>query len=42
VTVKQILNASQAHPDADFQIDGYDVSQVSVIGIAMGMGRAMS
>lgn len=31
MTVKQILEAQQVHPDADFTIDGVDVAQVSPI-----------
>jgi replication factor A2 len=29
VTIKQILDAQQAHPDAEFRIDGVEVGQVS-------------
>lgn len=29
MTVKQVLEAQQVHPDADFTIDGVDVAQVS-------------
>lgn len=29
VTVKQINEASQTHPDSDYQIDGHDINQVS-------------
>ncbi|KAK2763319.1 replication factor A protein 2 [Arachnomyces sp. PD_36] len=32
VTVKQILDATQAHPDADFKIDGADISQLTFVG----------
>ena len=28
VTIKQILDAQQPHPDADFRIDGEGISQV--------------
>jgi hypothetical protein len=28
VTIKQILDAQQAHPDAEFRIDGQEISQV--------------
>lgn len=28
VTIKQIIDATQAHPDAEFRIDGAEVSQV--------------
>jgi replication factor A2 len=28
VTVKQILDAQQPHPDADFKVDGDAISQV--------------
>jgi replication factor A2 len=28
VTVKQVLDAYQAHPDAEFRIDGVEVGQV--------------
>lgn len=28
VTIKQILDAQQAHPDADFKVDGDPISQV--------------
>jgi hypothetical protein len=37
VTVKQILHASQAHPDAPFQIDGSELSQVTFIGFILQM-----
>jgi replication factor A2 len=29
VTVKQVLNAAQVHPDSDFTIDGVEVGSVS-------------
>ncbi|OCF46008.1 replication factor A2 [Kwoniella heveanensis CBS 569] len=32
VTIKQVLNATQVHPDADFQIDGQDISQILLVG----------
>jgi replication factor A2 len=32
VTVKQVLDATQAHPDADFKIDGADISQLTFVG----------
>ncbi|KAL1413150.1 Replication factor A protein 2 [Vanrija albida] len=32
VTIKQIIDASQAHPDSDFQIDGVDVQAVQFVG----------
>ncbi|WVQ96494.1 hypothetical protein IAU59_003599 [Kwoniella sp. CBS 9459] len=32
VTIKQVLNANQVHPDADFQIDGQDISQILLVG----------
>ncbi|CAD6448737.1 a65059be-1b1a-456d-b4b3-c41272c7c621 [Sclerotinia trifoliorum] len=32
VTIKQILDAEQPHPDADFKIDGSEVTQLSFIG----------
>ncbi|PQE13698.1 replication factor A2 protein [Rutstroemia sp. NJR-2017a BVV2] len=32
VTIKQILDAVQPHPDADFKIDGVEVTQLSFIG----------
>ncbi len=28
VTIKQVLDASQAHPDADFKLDGHEMTQV--------------
>jgi replication factor A2 len=28
VTIKQVIDAQQAHPDAEFRIDGVEVSQV--------------
>jgi replication factor A2 len=30
VTIKQILDAHQAHPDAEFRIDGVEASQVNI------------
>ncbi|KAK9366012.1 hypothetical protein V1509DRAFT_631374 [Lipomyces kononenkoae] len=33
VTIKQILDASQAHPDSDYSVDGVDVSTVTFVGI---------
>lgn len=33
MTIKQILDASQAHPDAEFQIDGVDVGVVSLAAL---------
>lgn len=32
VTIKQTLDATQAHGDADFKIDGTEVSQVTFVG----------
>ena len=32
VTIKQILDASQPHPDADFKIDGEAISQITFVG----------
>ncbi|EPE24326.1 Nucleic acid-binding protein [Glarea lozoyensis ATCC 20868] len=32
VTIKQILDATQAHSDAEFKIDGSEVTQVSLVG----------
>ncbi|KAK4685127.1 replication factor A2, partial [Tremellales sp. Uapishka_1] len=32
VTIKQALNASQTHPDADFMIDNVEISQILLIG----------
>ncbi|KKY24559.1 putative replication factor-a protein [Phaeomoniella chlamydospora] len=32
VTIKQILDAQQPHPDADFKIDGEGISQVTFVG----------
>ncbi|KAA8570758.1 hypothetical protein EYC84_000153 [Monilinia fructicola] len=32
VTIKQILDAVQPHPDADFKIDGSEVTQLSFVG----------
>ncbi|KAI9667469.1 MAG: replication factor A protein 2 [Bathelium mastoideum] len=32
VTIKQILDAEQPHPDAEFKIDGTEVTQVTFIG----------
>ncbi|OKL59352.1 hypothetical protein UA08_05188 [Talaromyces atroroseus] len=32
VTIKQILDASQAHPEAPFQIDGADIGSVYCVG----------
>jgi hypothetical protein len=29
VTIRQVLGAQQAHPDADFTIDGVEIGQVS-------------
>ncbi|WVO18939.1 uncharacterized protein IAS62_000213 [Cryptococcus decagattii] len=37
VTVKQILEAQQVHPDADFTIDGVDVAQVLLVGSVRNM-----
>ncbi|KAK9324865.1 hypothetical protein V1517DRAFT_305718 [Lipomyces orientalis] len=33
VTIKQILDASQAHPDSEYSVDGVDVSTVTFVGI---------
>ncbi|KAL2314269.1 Single-stranded DNA binding protein Ssb2 [Schizosaccharomyces pombe] len=33
VTIKQILNASQVHADAEFKIDGVEVGQVTFVGV---------
>lgn len=33
VTIKQIREAKQPHPDADWQIDGVDVSHVSWVSL---------
>ncbi|KUJ16194.1 replication protein A, subunit RPA32 [Mollisia scopiformis] len=32
VTIKQILEAQQPHPDSDFKIDGSEVTQLSFVG----------
>lgn len=32
VTIRQLLHARQPHPDAEFQVDGTDVTQVTLIG----------
>ncbi|KAM3069486.1 Replication factor A protein 2 [Clarireedia jacksonii] len=32
VTIKQIIEAVQPHPDADFKIDGVEITQLSFIG----------
>lgn len=29
VTIKQVLEATQAHPDADFKLDGQEMTQVN-------------
>lgn len=34
MTVKQILEATQSHPDADFKIDGAEISQLTFVGQA--------
>lgn len=34
MTVKQILDATQSHPDADFKIDGAEISQLTFVGQA--------
>ncbi|KAG4302573.1 hypothetical protein PCK1_001157 [Pneumocystis canis] len=33
VTIKQILEASQQHPDAEFKIDGIEINQLSFIAV---------
>ncbi|KAK9312943.1 hypothetical protein V1522DRAFT_237813 [Lipomyces starkeyi] len=33
VTIKQILDASQAHPDSEYSVDGVDVSTVTFVGM---------
>ncbi|EIW67669.1 hypothetical protein TREMEDRAFT_18062, partial [Tremella mesenterica DSM 1558] len=40
VTVKQILDASQPHPDSDFAIDGYDVGQVLLVGSVRAVSKS--
>ena len=32
VTIKQILDAQQPHPDADFKVDGDAISQITFVG----------
>lgn len=32
VTIKQVLDASQPHPDADFSIDDVEITQISFVG----------
>ncbi|KZF23127.1 replication protein A, subunit RPA32 [Xylona heveae TC161] len=32
VTIKQIIDAQQAHPDADFKVDGVEVTQLTFVG----------
>ncbi|PGH13632.1 hypothetical protein AJ80_06264 [Polytolypa hystricis UAMH7299] len=32
VTIKQATEATQAHPDADFKIDGAEVAQICIVG----------
>ncbi|TAQ83133.1 hypothetical protein B7494_g8544 [Chlorociboria aeruginascens] len=32
VTIKQLIDATQPHPEADFKIDGADITQTSFIG----------
>ncbi|EEB06650.1 single-stranded DNA binding protein Ssb2 [Schizosaccharomyces japonicus yFS275] len=33
VTIKQILDATQVHADADFKIDGVEVGQITIVGV---------
>ncbi|KAI9732371.1 MAG: replication factor A protein 2 [Cirrosporium novae-zelandiae] len=32
VTIKQVLTAQQSHPDADFRIDGQEITQITFVG----------
>lgn len=32
VTIKQLIDAQQPHPDAEFKIDGHEITQVTFIG----------
>jgi hypothetical protein len=36
VTIKQILDAQQPHPDADFKVDGDPISQVCETSLSEG------
>jgi replication factor A2 len=40
VTIKQVINADQAHNDADFTIDGHDVNQVLLVGNVHSMSSS--
>lgn len=40
--MKQILEAQQVHPDADFTIDGVDVAQASPIRLIVYLIRILS
>ncbi|KAI5307328.1 ATP-dependent RNA helicase dbp10, partial [Ascosphaera pollenicola] len=40
VTLKQVADATQAHPDADFKIDGQDVSHISFVGQVRNISNA--
>ena len=33
VTIKQLLDAEQPHPDADFKIDGSEVGHITFVGV---------
>ncbi|TVY83606.1 Replication factor A protein [Lachnellula suecica] len=37
VTIKQVLEAQQPHPDSDFKIDGTDVTQITFVGQINGI-----
>lgn len=41
VTIKQVLDAQQPHPDAEFKIDDVEITQVNVIMARKGIWTAL-
>lgn len=39
LTIRQIRNAEQPHPDADFRVDGQDIGQVTVVAIVRAISK---
>lgn len=39
VTIRQILNAEQPHPDADFTLDGAELGQLTFVAVVRNVSR---
>lgn len=39
VTIRQIINADQPHPDADFALDGAELGQLTFVAVVRNISR---